>query len=435
MLLSIAIYFTIRKKLFLYYSIYLLILSLYIIDKNSYAYTLPVNTFTKNLNWYLQIIYHFVYFWFSFEFLKYFHHFPNQTRYFKIFTYGLIGTGTFFFILFTVFPNIDFFLNYFLYIHVPITLMGFLFGMWQILKVKEPMKFFYIPGVFFYILFSLVALFLTFGVYAQIQPKPIAYFYIAVLIETSMFTFGLGYLIKKTFQENLNYQKELNIAQEEIKKNLNLKIEQQEIDNEINKLKVSALQNQMNSHFIFNTLNSLKTFIIENDKTLAVNFLNKYAKLMRLYINGSGHSFHSLEEELRGVNLYIEIENQRLNDSINFKLNAGNSINLTKYKIPVHLLIPFLEYSIWKGLLFNQNNKELNINLKEVGNQLTIQICDNGIYNGNKIDKISEKEIANGIEIAKKNIELLNQIEDSQIQLYMQHNESGGMTIIEIFSE
>lgn len=434
MVMSGVLYLMSRQRLFLYYTVYLLLLGIYIFDKNEYNFTLPANAFTRILNWYIQVIYHFIYFWFSFEFVRYFLHKPSHKRGFKLFTVAFLVLGSCVFIYTFVIGSVELFIDYFLHIHVPLVVGGFVFGMWHIIQMNEEMKRFYIPGFGFYMLFSLTALFLSFNREINAPAAPIAYFYLAVIIETTMFSAGLGYYIKRTFDQNLKYQKELNTIQEERKKFLMKELNRQEQDNELIKLKINSMQSQMNSHFIFNTLNSLKTFIIENESETAVNFLQKYAKLMRIYLLGSQQQTQSVEDEINAVKLYVEIENQRLDHGIDFRVLNEESLPLRNFQIPVHVLIPFVEYSIWKGLCNKTEDKHLTIEFKMWKDQLVIDILDNGHYNGFESINGSQHEVINGIRIAEKNIMLYNSIGSSNIQLEMRHNEFGGRTSLVLHS-
>lgn len=432
MCISFALYLTTNRRLFAYYTVYLLLTGIYVLDKTDYEITFAANTFTKNFNWYLQIIYHVIYLWFSFEFLNYFQHFSKQKKPFQIYSYLILGLGTLMFILLTLTHNVTAYINYFRFVHVPVILMGFIFGIVQIIRVKEPMKYFYIPGMLAYIGFSLLALYLTFSHNLPTNPHPLTYLYLGILIETTMFSIGLGYLIKRTFDKNLQIEKELNNTQKELQKSLVSQLKKQELENENNKMKIQSLQSQMNSHFIFNVLNSLKTFIIENDKTTAVNFLNKYAKLTRIYLEGSQQQINYIDNEIEAVKLYIDIENQRLNNSISFSLDVDAQMNLNRYQIPTHLLIPFLENAIWKGLFYKEENKKLNIKISEDDHHALIQIKDNGHYNGHQLNPIFENEIKNGLHIAEKRIQIYNQTNPNKIVYEKNYTTEGGVLNINI---
>ena len=83
-------------------------------------------------------------------------------------------------------------------------------------------------------------------------------------------------------------------------------------------LEQRMLRSQMNPHFLFNSLNSIKLYIINNEQKNAVHYLNKFAKLIRKILEASSLKEISLAEELETVDLYMNIENIRFSNEINF---------------------------------------------------------------------------------------------------------------------
>lgn len=428
-LISGAIFYLSKRKIFGYYAIYLILIGIYIFDKTSYDIIIPVNSFTRNLNWYLQIIYHFVYFWFSFGFLNYFYHFPKDKKKAKTFTFLFLGLGTINFIISTILGKVSMYIDYFNFVHVPIIILAIFYLIFRISKVAEPMKKFYTPGILFYILFSLIALFLTFKPQLVGNTDPLTFLYLGILIETAMFSVGLGYLIKQSFEKSLATEKKLNQTQKELHEKLQVKLDKTIIEREINSLKVSSLQNQMNSHFIFNVLNSLKTFITDNDQKTAVKFLNKYAKLTRIYLNGSEQPTNTIEKELETIKLYLELENQRLNNSILFSINIHSILHLNQFEVPSNIFIPFLENAIWKGIFHNEDEKKIDITISQLDDNLTIHIKDNGTYN----EEITYQEQENtGLDTAYKRIKIYNKLNNKNISYSTDYSKNGGLFTINI---
>ncbi len=146
-------------------------------------------------------------------------------------------------------------------------------------------------------------------------------------------------------------------------------------------LEQSLLRAQMNPHFIFNSLNSIKLFIIHNRSKDAISFLSKFAKLIRAILNSTKEKEMSLREELEMIKLYVSIENTRLSDSINFELKVDENIDLDKVKIPSFLTQPFIENALWHGLSQKKEyERKLSISIKKQDNKtILIEIEDNGI--------------------------------------------------------
>lgn len=151
-------------------------------------------------------------------------------------------------------------------------------------------------------------------------------------------------------------------------------------DKHILTLEQDMLRSQMNPHFIFNSLNSIKLYIINNDKTNAVYYLNKFSKLIRKILMASKEKETSLNDELETMKLYMNIENIRFSNEIDFNVNVDPSINTEVTKIPSMVLQPFLENSLWHGLSSKAENKKIDLNVsKKLSNYITVEIIDNGI--------------------------------------------------------
>lgn len=158
-------------------------------------------------------------------------------------------------------------------------------------------------------------------------------------------------------------------------------------------LEQNMLRSQMNPHFLFNSLNSIKLYIINNDKKNAVHYLNKFSKLVRRILEGSSLKEISLGEELETAELYLNIENIRFSDEINFEVDIAEQIDAEQVKIPSLVLQPFLENAIWHGLSSKEGEKRIWINVYNYDKyHIGIDIVDNGVGR-NASEKIKEKRV------------------------------------------
>ena len=140
------------------------------------------------------------------------------------------------------------------------------------------------------------------------------------------------------------------------------------------------LRTQMNPHFIFNSLNSIKTLIIKSDKENAIFYLNKFSKLVQVILSGDTEKEVSLKGELKITETYINIENMRLSNSINYFIDVDEEIDAQIIKLPSLLLQPFVENAIWHGLTLKEGEKNLKIIVKKQNKRnIKIIISDNGI--------------------------------------------------------
>ncbi|MFA6922690.1 MAG: two-component regulator propeller domain-containing protein [Bacteroidales bacterium] len=140
-----------------------------------------------------------------------------------------------------------------------------------------------------------------------------------------------------------------------------------------------ALTRQMNSHFIFNTLNSIQHFIMGNDKISSGLYLGKFATLMRIVLNSSRQKTVSLKSELEAIELYIELESLRFQGDIKYNIEVDSDIDAAQINIPPLLIQPIVENAIIHGLMHKQNKGFINIKVTKVNEKLICAVEDNGI--------------------------------------------------------
>ncbi len=173
-------------------------------------------------------------------------------------------------------------------------------------------------------------------------------------------------------------------------------------------LEQNMLRSQMNPHFLFNSLNSIKLYIINNEQKNAVHYLNKFSKLVRKILEASSNKEISLSEELETVELYMNIENIRFNNEIDFKVEVDKNVDLDQIKIPSLALQPFLENALWHGLSPKEGDKKITLRVtKENNGHVTISIEDNGVGRAaaevNKKNRVLKRKSV-GIDITKERL-------------------------------
>lgn len=173
-------------------------------------------------------------------------------------------------------------------------------------------------------------------------------------------------------------------------------------------LEQSMLRSQMNPHFLFNSLNSIKLYIINNEQKNAVHYLNKFSKLVRKILEASSLKEIPLAEELETVELYMNIENIRFSDEINFNINVCEEVDTHLIKIPSLILQPFLENALWHGLSSKEGEKYIELKVtREKSGFIHIAITDNGIGRAMS-EKLKESKLLKrksvGIDITKERL-------------------------------
>ena len=173
-------------------------------------------------------------------------------------------------------------------------------------------------------------------------------------------------------------------------------------------LEQSMLRSQMNPHFLFNSLNSIKLYIINNEKKNAVHYLNKFSKLVRKILEASSLKEISLSDELETIELYMNIENIRFSDEINFSIKIADNIDPHNIKIPSLILQPFLENALWHGLSSKEGEKYIELAVSLENDKYTkISITDNGVGR-EASERIKENKVLKrksvGIDITKERL-------------------------------
>lgn len=150
-------------------------------------------------------------------------------------------------------------------------------------------------------------------------------------------------------------------------------------EKELLELEAKALRSQMNPHFVFNSLNSIKALINKNENDIAVRYLTTFSKLIRTLFQNSDKREVSLYEELETCKLYSQLEQMRFGNKIEFLFEVSDGIDLKDIKVPALILQPFIENAIWHGLVPREIGGKVIVSVREKGNIVECIIDDNGI--------------------------------------------------------
>ncbi|MCZ8214870.1 MAG: histidine kinase, partial [Cyclobacteriaceae bacterium] len=272
-----------------------------------------------------------------------------------------------------------------------------------------------------------------------------------ILIEVLCFSFALGYRIKLTEDERTashrayvqqvetnrqmveNYSHELEaevkqrsekiiaITQEAEKEKA--AAQRSELERKLVEAEMMALRSQMNPHFLFNSLNSIKYFIMSNQNDKASGYLSRFSKLIRQILDHSRHNLISLEAELAALQLYLEIEANRFEGKFQFSIQVSDEVNAAAILIPPMLLQPFVENAIWHGLLNSTaDEKKLSIKVYDEADteDYVFVIEDNGVGRKQaselKATRVNTHQSL-GLALTESRIELFNRDINNDIRL------------------
>ncbi len=172
----------------------------------------------------------------------------------------------------------------------------------------------------------------------------------------------LGHSVKIIEQKSKNAEIKLVIKQKQMEE-----------------LKMTALQSQMNPHFLFNSLNSINNFVLKNDIEKASDYITKFSRLIRVILKSSSSLTIPLSEELGILGLYVKLEKMRIKGGFEYIVNVDGDLNLEEIEVPPLFLQPYIENSIWHGIMHVDADKKVELTIKKEGDSIKCEIVDNGI--------------------------------------------------------
>ena len=412
-----------RNVLYRYYQLYAALLMVFILTRNSYwvgfveRFGVPA---ILAFGYLIQVCYLCVYFRFGILFLRLDKHTPVFTK--RIFAYtkvvALVAVLFYSMVFAKLIPHSysgQFFYALFLPVHVP--LAGLI--IYRSIKSNERHKQYFLWGSFFYIVFALISTFaLVMPIpFAWFGIQPIVYFFIAIVAECTLFAVGLGKQIKDGLHEKYELQALLRQTERE--------------------MEIKILRGQLNSHFIFNVLNSIKAFIIGREVDLATDYLEKFSQFMRDVLEGSIRENTTVGKELDSLLLYADIENMRLSNSIGITLEVDREVDLDAFHLPAMVLQPFVENAIWHGLnKSTHSDKELSIKVVGQGDGLHIIIEDNGLgYSNTQTVETKVFAKSHGLGIVREQLLRFNAKHGQRLGFSISDREGDGTRVVFVITQ
>ena len=189
---------------------------------------------------------------------------------------------------------------------------------------------------------------------------------------------------------------------------------QQQLNRQLAETKMQALRSQMNPHFVFNSLNSINHFILSHDTDNASNYLTKFSRLIRLILDNSRNEWGFLDNEIKALELYIQLEAVRFDNAFKYIINVDENVSVATIQIPPLIIQPYVENAIWHGLLHKQDGEaKLQINIWMEGEMLHIKIADNGVGRAKATAIKSNKTLlhkSHGMKITSERLDIANNL-------------------------
>lgn len=227
----------------------------------------------------------------------------------------------------------------------------------------------------------------------------------------SAFVLGLIYIF-------IRYRIEIQMNREREKLELQTKLLETEL--RVNR----AL---MNPHFIFNSLNSIRNLILNNQNDEANAYLLKFSKLMRKILEGNISESITLTDEVDILTRYLELEQLRFQTNFSYTITAEDPTTNTQIRLPIMMIQPFVENAIWHGLMNKKGERLLNISFTiQDEKYLFCVVDDNGLGRIQK-ENVFKNRKSMAIIFVRSRLELINKIHnlDCKLEIIDKQNASG----------
>jgi ligand-binding sensor domain-containing protein len=185
-------------------------------------------------------------------------------------------------------------------------------------------------------------------------------------------------------------------------------------------LEQKALRLQMNPHFIFNTLNSIQSYMISNEAETAIEYLAKFARLMRQVLANSRESFIPVKEELAALQYYLEIEQLRFEDKFEFEFILDPAIDEEFTGIPPMILQPYIENAIIHGLMYKSTKGKVTLRIEQRPDYLFCVIEDDGVGREKALQMARDSGLnrkSSGMMITQQRLDILNQNQPEKLKV------------------
>ena len=329
---------------------------------------------------------------------------------------------------------------------------GLFFLMTNMLRKKHPLKKYALAGSLFLVSGAITATFLNYigpETTDQLPQMPLFYLVVGQLLEILCFSLALGRRFQLTKEEKIQAQQQLiwqleenqhlqqthtaDLQQQLAQRTTEVLTKAHELeDQRVNQLRsdferraaeaeMAGLRSQMNPHFIFNCLNSIKLYAIENDSEKASDYLTKFSRLIRLVLENSRSERVTLQNELDMLQLYADLEIMRFKQKLTFFIDIEPGIDAGFVEIPPLLLQPYVENAIWHGLMHKPEGGIVRVRATQPQeNLLQLTITDDGVGRSRAIElksKSASHRKSFGLKMTSERIALVNQLYQTHTQV------------------
>jgi len=213
-------------------------------------------------------------------------------------------------------------------------------------------------------------------------------------------------------------------------------------EKEMLELEAKALRAQMNPHFIFNCMNSIKLLIQQQEEDKAVSYLTTFSKLIRTIFQNSDKREITLHDEIQTCKLYTQLESMRFANKFNYSFSIDETIDLKLLMVPALIMQPFIENAIWHGIMPKEEGGCVNITIKGADENVLCIIDDDGIGRETSRHNKFKGEVheSKGVHLTQSRIDLDNLINQRNASLEIvdkkdEDSKASGTRVILTFKE
>ncbi len=192
-------------------------------------------------------------------------------------------------------------------------------------------------------------------------------------------------------------------------------------------LELKSLRSQMNPHFIYNSLNSVNSYISKNDERAANKYLAEFSRLMRSVMENSKHDFVPLNSEIEILKLYLSLEYSRFSDKFDYDFTVDPGIETESCFVPPMLVQPFIENAIWHGLRYREEKGFLSVTLKQNNQFIEVSIEDNGIGRKKSTEiktKFQKEHHSTGLQNIETRVQVIKELYKINLDIHIEDIDS-----------
>ena len=206
--------------------------------------------------------------------------------------------------------------------------------------------------------------------------------------------------------------------------------QQAELKQRLAEMEMIALRAQMNPHFLFNVLMSVNRLLLENQSEQAATYLNKFARLIRFFLEHSQLEKTSLADDIHALRLYLELEALRFKDKIRWEIVVDPALNPEHIPVIPMFIQPYVENAIWHGLMQKIGGGRVRISFSLLRpDLLCVEVEDDGVGRAKAAEMASRSALRQksfGLQLARDRLELLStHHQKASIDLIDRHDAQG----------